>query len=39
VEQVILISRAPFGAQKIYYTQNNHSELNFLEPYDISLVA
>ena len=26
-----LISRSHFGAQKIYYTQNNHNEFNFME--------
>ena len=27
----ILISRALFGAQEIYYTQNNHNELHLME--------
>jgi hypothetical protein len=29
--KVLLISQASFGAQDIYYTQNNHNEFNFME--------
>ena len=29
--KVIFISRAPFGAQEIYYIQNDHNELNVME--------
>ena len=36
---VIFISWDPFGAQKIYYTQNNHNELNFMETLAIFLVS
>jgi hypothetical protein len=32
-------SRAPFGAHKIYYTQNNRNNLNFMAPYKIVLAA
>jgi hypothetical protein len=31
VNSHINITRSPFGAQEIYYTQNNHNDFNFLE--------
>ena len=35
--KVIFIPWAPFGAQEIYYIQNNHNELDFMETYIIFL--
>jgi hypothetical protein len=39
VQKVILITQALYGAQEIYYTQNNRNEFNFVDTWIILLEA